>query len=771
MEDPALSKNFVDAAALRRYNFFKGLILVLLAALLLSLWGFTRQFASIQAPTLNGPAEAIVPGSVLLNGRGTPNSDIDVQMDGQSIGMATVDADGNWSLNTDLAAGEYAFIARALDPDGGERGRSSSLTLNVAEPIAYTAPTLTLPSGEVKIDAVPFSGTGTPGSTVELFTNGISVGTVVVGDDGQWQINAPIARYLNEVEVIGLTPDGMDIGSSGIQRLALAAAAAGLTLDAPHLGEFGLDANGRSQALITLSGTGEPHSQVRLAVGGVDLGMVAVNTDGNWSFAGDLAMEPGTYDLQANMVGPDGANLSVAEFAGLVIPDIAAASDAGTPTLAAEPNADGDMVLYGTAVPGSTVEIVVDGEVVGTAVADDAGSWSWLPDLALGAYEFSARSTAAPDLVSEAQLVRIGRPVNFGDVAIVDMGNGRNELVLQGTAVPNSQIQILIDGEVVDTVTADANGSWTYTTTLPNGSYAVNGRYLDMSETQAEQMAAAQTITVGQPSGALQIAFTVTAASADGGAGTASANAPAVEIILDASGSMLDFMNGTTRFEVARAALQNINENVLPAGTPIAVRAFGNIEGNYSCRTDLMIPYQPLDKDAMGAFLAQVNPQVDANTPLADSLSRVKFDLAEASDRQQIVVLLTDGKETCGGDPATQIQALRDSGVDVQVNIVGLAIADDALKAEFERWAEIGGGQYFDANVAERLAEVLGEALLTSYIVRDETGEVVAIGRVGGLAQTLPVGTYTVEVNTAPAILFEMVEIVAGETVQLTLDK
>ena len=56
MEDPALSTNFVDAAALRRYNFFKGLILVLLAALLLSLWGFTRQFANIQVPTLTGPA-------------------------------------------------------------------------------------------------------------------------------------------------------------------------------------------------------------------------------------------------------------------------------------------------------------------------------------------------------------------------------------------------------------------------------------------------------------------------------------------------------------------------------------------------------------------------------------------------------------------------------------------------------------------------------------------------------------------------------------------
>jgi hypothetical protein len=412
---------------------------------------------------------------------------------------------------------------------------------------------------------------------------------------------------------------------------------------------------------------------------------------------------------------------------------------------------------------------MVDGEVVGTAVADTAGSWSWLPNLDLGAYEFSARSADAPDLVSDTQLVQIGRPVSLVDIDIVDAGDGMGQLVLQGTAVANSQIQILIDGEVVAAITTDADGRWSYTTTLPNGSYAVNGRYLDMAEDQAEQMAAAQTVTIGQPSGALQITFASTTAASDGRTNAAPSGSPAVEIILDASGSMLDLMDGTTRFEAAREALQNINENVLPEGTPIAVRVFGNIEGNYSCRTDLMIPYQPLDKAAMGYFLAQVNPQVDANTPLADSLARVKFDLAEASEEKQIVVLLTDGQETCGGDPAAQIQALRDSGVDVQVNIVGLAIADDALKAEFERWAEIGGGQYFDATDADRLAEVLGEALLTTYTVRDEAGEVVTIGRVGGLAQTLPVGTYTVEVNTSPSVLFETVEIAEGETVQLTL--
>ncbi|MCA9978555.1 MAG: VWA domain-containing protein, partial [Anaerolineales bacterium] len=497
--------------------------------------------------------------------------------------------------------------------------------------------------------------------------------------------------------------------------------------------------------------------------GDLDLGLVDVAADGSWSFDSDLALEPGTYDLQARMHAPDGTDLDTAEIAGLVVPALGTA-----PTLVID-ETDGGLMWRGMAQPNSTVEIVVDGVVVGTATADAAGIWSWAPDLALGAYEVAVRTADNPDLASDAQTVRFGLPVSIGPAEIVDAGDGTAELTLRGTAVANSQIQIIINGEIVDTVTADADGNWAYTTSLPNGSYEVNGRYLDLSEAQADQMAASQTLTIGQPMGTLQLLLA--GASGAGQPGTAPAGAPAVEIILDASWSMMELLGDDTRFEAARTSLQNITETVLPDGTPIAVRVFGNIEGDYACRTDLMVPYQPLDREAMASFLADVEPQFNANTPLADSLARVQFDLAEAGDVERIVVLLTDGKETCGGDPAAQIQKLRDLGINVQVNIVGLAIADDALKAEFERWAEIGGGQYFDVSDPARLAEVLGEAILIPYIVRNEAGDIVTYGRVGGLTQNLPVGTYEVEVRTVPAVTFDMVEIAEGELIQLTLDE
>ena len=69
-----------------------------------------------------------------------------------------------------------------------------------------------------------------------------------------------------------------------------------------------------------------------------------------------------------------------------------------------------------------------------------------------------------------------------------------------------------------------------------------------------------------------------------------------------------------------------------------------------------------------------------------------------------VVVLITDGEETCDGDPAAAIQALRGAGFDVRVNIVGFAIDEHRLREEFEAWARAGNGRYVEANDGAQLA-------------------------------------------------------------------
>ncbi len=234
----------------------------------------------------------------------------------------------------------------------------------------------------------------------------------------------------------------------------------------------------------------------------------------------------------------------------------------------------------------------------------------------------------------------------------------------------------------------------------------------------------------------------------------------AIELILDASGSMLQLLGGERRIDVARAVLVDLTNNLLQPGTPLALRVFGHIEPD-ACRTDLEIPLQPLDPAAVTARLNAITAMNLARTPIADSLRLVAEDLA-GTVGEKIIVLVTDGEETCDGDPAAAIRFLQEQGFDVRVNIVGFAIDDAALQAQFEAWATLGGGAYFNATNAEELRTALRDALRAPFRVLAADGTVVATGTVGDAAVTVPAGRYTVEVLTAPIQRFDAVE-VGGE--------
>lgn len=249
----------------------------------------------------------------------------------------------------------------------------------------------------------------------------------------------------------------------------------------------------------------------------------------------------------------------------------------------------------------------------------------------------------------------------------------------------------------------------------------------------------------------------VAAAQAPAGAAPAAAAATptprrgAIEVILDASGSMLQRLDGTRRIAIAHATLGKLVTETLPAGTPVALRVFGDDRPG-SCETRLAAPLAPLDGRALAAQIGEVMPKNRARTPLAASLRAVRDDLADATGGRT-VILVTDGEETCGGDPQVEIAALRAEGFDVRVNIVGFAVADAGLKETFRRWAETGGGRYLDAADAKGLDAAVQAAVALPFRVRDAAGAVVAEGVVGGDAVSLPPGTYGVEIGDGGAPL------------------
>ena len=136
--------------------------------------------------------------------------------------------------------------------------------------------------------------------------------------------------------------------------------------------------------------------------------------------------------------------------------------------------------------------------------------------------------------------------------------------------------------------------------------------------------------------------------------------------------------------------------------------------------------------------IAELTPL--GKTPIDLSLSKGIAQLSniEPTDVQKSVVLISDGIETCDGDPCnTALQAKAD-GISMKVHVVGFDV-DKEARNQLECIAENGGGQYFDAadpagfeqaldtvvKVAQAKVEpvVAPEPTITSYFKDEFNGE------------------------------------------------
>jgi hypothetical protein len=267
----------------------------------------------------------------------------------------------------------------------------------------------------------------------------------------------------------------------------------------------------------------------------------------------------------------------------------------------------------------------------------------------------------------------------------------------------------------------------------------------------------AVTVTPGQVPGKLQVV--------DKSLASGSLTGGSVVIVLDASGSMLQRIGAERRIDMAKKAVGQLVQKDLPDDVLFSLRVFGHKEKD-SCRTDVEIAFAPLNRAQAAATVASIEAMNLAKTPIGATLAAVADDLV-TQPGPHVVILLTDGEETCGGDPAAVIQSMVDSGIDVRVNIVGLAIDELMLRETFQQWARIGHGQYLDAQNSQELLSGLTQAIEQSYEVHDASGAVVASGTINGPGIELPEGSYTVHTATRENTLNAVVK--AAETTVLNL--
>ena len=258
-----------------------------------------------------------------------------------------------------------------------------------------------------------------------------------------------------------------------------------------------------------------------------------------------------------------------------------------------------------------------------------------------------------------------------------------------------------------------------------------------------------------------------------------------IEVILDASGSMNGKLTGgEMKIVAAKSAVSELVRK-MPDGAVLSFRAYGHQSPRekHDCQdTEFLVPFGPPSKNRGQIEAKAKGLTARGYTPITQVITKGAEDFPADFQGDKVIVLVSDGKETCEGDPCAMAQALAKKGMKLVIHTVGFGV-DEAAKSQLECVARATGGRYFPAESTAELIKVLSQAVETSrsvkvektgpgwlevkgadlsghQITKADTGE-----KVGSLGHTqssmkLPAGIYNVTIGQA---VWKSVEVKAGE--------
>jgi Ca2+-binding RTX toxin-like protein len=413
---------------------------------------------------------------------------------GTTLANATT---GAWSYTLGKLAGEWthSLTATATDAAANVSVASSALRFKLdtkapAAPagLADGAVSAGHVSGAANVATQTLTGTAEAGATVTVYDGATKLGAALASGAGAWSFTLGTLSTGNH----SLTATATDVaGNVGAASPALAftvdalpppAAPANLA-DAAIVGGYVNAAHDTAAQVLT--GAAEKGVTVTVYDGATKLGTtVADATTGAWSYTlGKLA--DGAHSLTATatnataQVGPASTALSFtvdtkAPTAPINLAD--AAVSAGHVSAAANVAA---QALTGTAEAGATITVYDGATTLGTAVASNAGAWSYtLGQLAGGAHSLTATaadaagntgmaSTALAFTVDAPSPAVPVAPSGLADAAIVNgyvnkAGDTASQ-TLTGMAGAGVTVTVYDGAAKLGTTTAGGDGAWSYT--------------------------------------------------------------------------------------------------------------------------------------------------------------------------------------------------------------------------------------------------------------------------------------------------------------------
>ena len=195
-----------------------------------------------------------------------------------------------------------------------------------------------------------------------------------------------------------------------------------------------------------------------------------------------------------------------------------------------------------------------------------------------------------------------------------------------------------------------------------------------------------------------------------------------MEIILDASGSMWGQVNQEAKIGVAKRVLIDLVEQLKGReDLELAIRVYGHQSPREQrdCKdSKLELPFAPPDPQAVRALTERIKAK--GYTPIAYSLLQAKKDFG-SGELKRSIVLITDGLESCEGDPCRVARELAAKGLEVKLHVVGFDLKEQQLQ-KLKCLVEPSSGLLLGAGDAKQLQtaldEVVKKALAENLVVR-----------------------------------------------------
>ncbi|MEY6717471.1 Ig-like domain-containing protein [Enterobacter hormaechei] len=458
-----------------------------------------------------------------FKGSAEPGSRVDIYDNGELIGSTVVDENGGWQFTptTALPEGEHHITTTATDKAGNTGPESDDFVLITD----YTAPDASkvaitevyddvntagvIASGEETDDNRPLiKGTGAePGNTITVYNGDKVIGTAKVQADGTWSLEPTIPLPDGRYTLTAKETDGVGNVSGPSAEYIINVATVppqAPTLDtvyddvAPHA-DYLQKGDVTNDTTPTLSGSsGVIGGTISIYDNGRLIGTATVGSNGSWSFTPDTALADGSHSFTATVTDGVGRTSEPTGGFGIVIdtkaPDAASdllvTDNVGAyqgPVVSGDTTDDNTPTLSGRAEPGSTVNIIDNGQVIGSTKVNPDGTWSYTPDqpLANGAHDLTTTVTdPSGNTGPEGSHVVITVDVVPGKVEITavtdDAGSVTGSLSqnavtddtrpqISGTAKAGSTVTIMDGSNVLGTTTAGADGTWSFTPSVDLG--------------------------------------------------------------------------------------------------------------------------------------------------------------------------------------------------------------------------------------------------------------------------------------------------------------